>query len=70
MIILQIVCRLYAKRKYGSEVWFKERSISECTSTKDALKFALTNPLETLLVINFLLMVHEAMSVVRNSSVF
>ncbi|GAY49184.1 hypothetical protein CUMW_117330 [Citrus unshiu] len=40
---------LYVKRKYRSEAWFKDRSISECSSTKDALKFALTNPLETLL---------------------
>lgn len=52
---------LYVKRKYISEAWFNERSISECTSTKDALKFAITNALETLLVtkyIFFLLVLH------------
>ncbi|CAK7346075.1 unnamed protein product [Dovyalis caffra] len=40
--------RLYMKKKYGSELWFQER-LSECISTKDALKFAIVNPLETLL---------------------
>eukprot|EP00258_Populus_trichocarpa_P040439 XP_024456458.1 putative tRNA pseudouridine synthase Pus10 isoform X2 [Populus trichocarpa] len=40
--------RLYMKKKYGSELWFQER-LSECISTKDALKFAIVNPLEIIL---------------------
>ncbi|KAJ6399683.1 hypothetical protein OIU77_020271 [Salix suchowensis] len=40
--------RLYMKKKYGSEIWFQDR-FSECISTKDALKFAIVNPLETIL---------------------
>ncbi|KAJ4832908.1 hypothetical protein Tsubulata_026922 [Turnera subulata] len=41
--------RLYMKKKYGSEVWFKER-FSECISAKDAFKFAITSILENLLI--------------------
>ncbi|KAJ0087298.1 hypothetical protein Patl1_09452 [Pistacia atlantica] len=40
---------LYVKKKYGSELWFQEKSISERISVKDALKFALSDPLQTLL---------------------
>ncbi|KAL5778307.1 hypothetical protein ACOSP7_011233 [Xanthoceras sorbifolium] len=40
---------LYVKKKYGSELWFQERSLSERISAKDALKSALANPLEKLL---------------------
>jgi hypothetical protein len=43
-------CRLYMKSKYGSELWFQGRSLSQCISAKDDLKFYLTKPLETLLV--------------------
>lgn len=39
----------YMKSKYGSEPWFQEMSLSQSISAKDALKFYLTNPLETLL---------------------
>jgi tRNA pseudouridine synthase 10 len=38
------------KSKYGSELWFQGRSLSQCISAKDALKFYLTQPLEALLV--------------------
>jgi tRNA pseudouridine synthase 10 len=38
------------KSKYGSELWFQGRSLSQCISAKDDLKFYLTKPLETLLV--------------------
>ncbi|GLT99922.1 hypothetical protein SLE2022_173260 [Rubroshorea leprosula] len=37
------------KRKYGSELWFQEKSLSEPISVKDALKFAIVKPLESLL---------------------
>ncbi|GKV47469.1 hypothetical protein SLEP1_g54372 [Rubroshorea leprosula] len=37
------------KRKYGSELWFQEKSLSEPNSVKDALKFAIVKPLESLL---------------------
>ncbi|XP_059459456.1 uncharacterized protein LOC132189009 isoform X2 [Corylus avellana] len=40
---------LYMKSKYGSELWFQGRSLSQCISAKDALKFYLTQPLEALL---------------------
>lgn len=39
---------LYMKSKYGSELWFQGRSLSQCISAKDALKLYLTKPLETL----------------------
>ncbi|KAJ6921000.1 hypothetical protein NC651_014546 [Populus alba x Populus x berolinensis] len=45
--------RLYMKKKYGSELWFQER-LSECISTKDALKFAIVNPLEIILLCRML----------------
>ncbi|GLT99915.1 hypothetical protein SLE2022_173190 [Rubroshorea leprosula] len=37
------------KRKYGSELWFREKPLSEPISVKDALKFAIVKPLESLL---------------------
>lgn len=37
------------KKKYGSEVWFQEKSLSERVSVKDALKSAIVKPLEALL---------------------
>ncbi|GLT99912.1 hypothetical protein SLE2022_173160 [Rubroshorea leprosula] len=37
------------KSKYGSELWFQEKSLSEPISVKDALKFAIVKPLESLL---------------------
>uniref|UniRef100_A0A2N9FLI3 tRNA pseudouridine(55) synthase n=1 Tax=Fagus sylvatica TaxID=28930 RepID=A0A2N9FLI3_FAGSY len=40
---------LYMKRKYGSEPWFEGKSLSQSISAKDALKFSLAKPLETLL---------------------
>lgn len=40
--------RLYMERKYGSEVWFKEK-FSESISMKDAFKFGITSVLENLL---------------------
>ncbi|GAV56700.1 hypothetical protein CFOL_v3_00242 [Cephalotus follicularis] len=40
---------LQLKRKYESEVWFQERSLSGLFSAKEALKYAVINPLETLL---------------------
>ncbi|XP_002510624.2 tRNA pseudouridine synthase Pus10 isoform X2 [Ricinus communis] len=42
------VIRLYMERKYRSELWFQE-SVSKCICTKEALKFAIANPLERLL---------------------
>ncbi|GKV52590.1 hypothetical protein SLEP1_g59166 [Rubroshorea leprosula] len=39
------------KRKYGSELWFQEKSLSEPNSVKDALKFAMVKPLESLLAL-------------------
>ncbi|XP_065847044.1 uncharacterized protein [Euphorbia lathyris] len=45
----QIVCS-YMKKKYRTELWFQER-LSKCLSTKDALKLAIVDPLEKLLVV-------------------
>ncbi|KAG8632262.1 hypothetical protein MANES_18G007801v8 [Manihot esculenta] len=42
------IVHLYMKRKYRSELWFEER-FSKCISTKEVLKFAMTNSLEKLL---------------------
>ena len=42
--------RSHLKNKYASEPWFQERLLSKCVSVKDVLKFAITKPLETLLV--------------------
>lgn len=43
------VVLLYMKKKYGSELWFQEKFLSERISAKDALKLSLCNPLEKLL---------------------
>lgn len=43
-------CRSHMKKKYESEPWFQERLLSKCVSVKDVLKFAITKPLESLLV--------------------
>ncbi|KAJ9673412.1 hypothetical protein PVL29_023150 [Vitis rotundifolia] len=43
------VVLLYMKKKYGSELWFQEKFLSERISAKDALKSSLCNPLEKLL---------------------
>ncbi|XAR64243.1 hypothetical protein NMG60_11024510 [Bertholletia excelsa] len=40
---------LYMKKKYGSEVWFQEKFLSDRVSAKDMLKLSITNPLETFL---------------------
>jgi tRNA pseudouridine synthase 10 len=45
------------KRKYGSEPWFEGKSLSQSISAKDALKFSLAKPLETLLVSKDLLLI-------------
>lgn len=41
---------LYLQRKYGSDPWFQGGSLPKCISAKDALKFYLAKPLETLFV--------------------
>ncbi|XP_059633803.1 uncharacterized protein LOC132276410 [Cornus florida] len=41
--------RLYMQRKYNSEVWFREKFISECVPAKEFLKLSIATPLETLL---------------------
>lgn len=57
------------EKKYGSELWFQERSLSERISVKDALKFALSDPLQTFLVIRYFLSIdlqHLISSPVQN----
>ncbi|XP_057974327.1 uncharacterized protein LOC131162156 [Malania oleifera] len=39
----------YMEKKYGSELWFQEKFLSERISAKDALKLSITNALEKLL---------------------
>ena len=57
MVSISKFCRLYMKRKYGSEPWFEGKSLSQSISAKDALKFSLAKPLETLLVSKDLLLI-------------
>ncbi|PIA32892.1 hypothetical protein AQUCO_04300078v1 [Aquilegia coerulea] len=40
---------LYMKRKYGSELWFQDKLQNGHISLKEALKFSITNSLESLL---------------------
>ncbi|KAF5196770.1 Pseudouridine synthase family protein, partial [Thalictrum thalictroides] len=41
--------RLYMKRKYGSELWFQDKPQNGHISLTEALKFSITNSLESLL---------------------
>ncbi|KAK9129336.1 hypothetical protein Sjap_009823 [Stephania japonica] len=41
--------RLYMTKKYGSEIWFKEKLHNDSITVKDALRLSVTNSLETLL---------------------
>ncbi|KAK7853723.1 putative trna pseudouridine synthase pus10 [Quercus suber] len=69
--------RLYMKRKYGTEPWFQGGPFSQSISAKDALKFSLAKPLETLLdcksgISNFrirLTFSHKASKVVQSVAV-
>lgn len=62
MISVSKFFRLYMKRKYGTEPWFQGGPFSQSISAKDALKFSLAKPLETLLVsIDFLLILNFSM---------
>lgn len=57
MISVSKFFRLYMKRKYGTETWFQGGPFSQSISAKDALKFSLAKPLETLLVSKDLLLI-------------
>ncbi|KAF3970298.1 hypothetical protein CMV_005996 [Castanea mollissima] len=69
--------RLYMKRKYGTETWFQAGPFSQSISAKDALKFSLAKPLETMLdcksgISNFrirLTFSHKASKVVQSVAV-
>lgn len=43
------IVRLHMKKKYESELWFQESSLSEYISAKDAFRCAIADSLETLL---------------------
>lgn len=48
-------CRLYVKKKYDGEEWFKDKFLSEQISVKDALRLTITTSLERLLVLIYFL---------------